>query len=111
MLDEEDWIKSMYIQYIIHRLFIATRLHFLIHDMLQNKRFFKKNVISNYKMKRLLCIYCSKMIFFFLGMNFQQKKFKLQNGPKFQYHSSKKMLAKNSTNSLNFEIYAKFQTM
>jgi len=26
-LDEEDWIKSMYIQYIIHSLFTATRLH------------------------------------------------------------------------------------
>jgi hypothetical protein len=59
-LDEEDWIKSMYIQYIIHSLFTATRLHVLFTTHYQAKEKLEKNVIFNYKMKRLLCIYCSK---------------------------------------------------
>jgi hypothetical protein len=109
-LDEEDWIKSMYIQYIIHSLFTATRLHVLFTTHYQAKEKLEKNVIFNYKMKRLLCIYCSKNEKkAFLEWIFNKKNLKFKMLLDFiyvyQYHSSKKKLAKNSTNNLSFEIY------
>jgi hypothetical protein len=48
-LDEEDWIKSMYIQYIIHSLFTATSLHVLFTTHYQAKEKLEKNVFSTTK--------------------------------------------------------------
>ncbi len=36
-LDEEDWIKSMYIEYIIYNFLAAIGLMFMIHETSPNK--------------------------------------------------------------------------
>jgi hypothetical protein len=61
-LDEEDWIKSMYIQYIIHSLFTATRLHvFDSRHITKQKKNLKKMWFSTTKWKDYYASIAQKM--------------------------------------------------